>query len=229
MGAACTWAEGKLPFPLTCSQGWGSEWKAIWGCLPSEVMNTVQIRGRGLSISSALPLSHSYRSKLFSVSCSTAHSCLPHFFPQSFFPLLFSPIFRPPPPPHPLARSCGSAVAGFLGVCGLTGWAQGGREGKGSICRLRGQKAETARPSVRTQRAAGFTRPCGVTEKRDLDLWAEEKKINTDPWSLDVGLQASAPCVWALIGIWCFAENGLDRAPHELLWKLRMLQRTTER
>lgn len=52
-GATCAQEGGKLPvfFPLTCSPGWESEWKAIWEHLPSEVMNTVQIRRRrGLSI-----------------------------------------------------------------------------------------------------------------------------------------------------------------------------------
>lgn len=89
--AARAQTEGKLPFSLTCSQGWGSEWGAIRERLPSEVMNTVQIRRRGLSISSALAF-RTHCSKSFSIFCSTAHSCfslslslsLPSFFGQIF-------------------------------------------------------------------------------------------------------------------------------------------------
>ena len=92
----------------------------------------------------------------------------------------------------------------------------GRSRGQGQHLQIVGQKAEAARPSVRTQRAAGIERPRGVTEKRDLEPRAEEKKkkINTNPSSPDVGLAGlGAPRMCALVGIWCFAQNGLDGAP----------------
>lgn len=88
--------------------------KRYEGVGSSQVMNTPQIRGRGLSICAAatVALPHSHHLKLFSVFfsfffCSTAHSCRPHF----FLNLSFShpSIFQTPPPhypPPPLSSSC---------------------------------------------------------------------------------------------------------------------------
>lgn len=186
-GAACTRAEGKLPFPLTCSQGWESEWKAIWECLPSEVMNTLQIRGRGLSISSAV-----------TSSILTALNCFLYFAlfkPLSYFPSIFYPfipssfyIFSTSRPSVLHGVAAGFLVRAF-GVDRLSSERSRGRERHSQIA---GQKAETAWPSVRTQRAAGIGRPREKTEKRDLEPWAETK-INTNP--LTQWTQASTMCV----------------------------------
>lgn len=111
-GAACTWAEGKLPFPLTCSQGWESEWKAIWECLPSEVMNTVQIRGRGPSILSALASPILAALNCFLSFALQSYSCLSHFFLNLSFAFSSIPIASPPPVPP-----CCTA-AGFWGCVG---------------------------------------------------------------------------------------------------------------
>lgn len=112
-GAACRWAEGKLPFPLTCSQGWGSEWKAIWECLPSEVMNMVQIRGRGLSISSAFASPILAAVNCFLSFALQPHSCLSHFFLN--LSLAFSSISMSSPSSIP--PSC-CTLAGFWGCAG---------------------------------------------------------------------------------------------------------------
>lgn len=218
-GEACTQAQGKLPFSLTCSQGWGSEWKAIRECLPSEVMNTVQIRGRGLLILSTLAFS-----------ILTAQNCFLSFAPQPipclclFFrnlSLLFFHFFLSSP--SQLPPQC----TGYEGV-----WVDrlsSGRSGEqGQHLQIVGQKAETARPSVRTQCAARIARPCRVTENRDLEPWAEKKLTQIHRvWHRNTGLPALQMC--AHIAIWYCAQNGLDRTPHELLWKAFLLQCTTER
>lgn len=189
-GAAWTWAERKLPFPLTCSQGWESEWKAIWECLPTEVMNTVQIRGRGLSICSALAFP-----TLTTLNCFLSFALQPIpaalIFSQSFFLFLFHFLY--------LLRlhSPHTALQQVSGAVRVDRLSSGRSRGQGQHLQIVWQKAETAWPSVKTQCATGIARPCRVTENRDLELWAEK---NSNPLSLVVGLQASVPrlCVHSL-------------------------------
>lgn len=83
-----------------------------------------------------------------------------------------------------------------------------------------GQKAEAARPSVGAQRAAGIAKglaesPRAVTLSREQGVKRKKKKINTNPLSSVAGGLSglSAPRMSALVGIWCFAQNGLDGAP----------------
>ena len=207
---------GKIAFFLTCSQGGGSEWKAIWECLPSEVMNTPQIRGRGFSFSSASAL------------------CVltaPDYF------LCFAP--QPIPTYHffPWILSFRSFFISFLSlVCAcLLVWADrlssGRSAGWGQHLQNAGQKAETARPSVRTQ-WAGATRPCRVTENHDLDPWAEKKKNQPRSVKFLQDLAEPGACMCACMGarsrIWWSAQSGLDRAHHELLSKTRILQSINE-
>lgn len=116
---------GREEIAFSCSPRWGSKWKVIWECLPTEVMNNVQIRGRGLSVCSCvafpilttrncfLPLLHSSFLLSFLLKLSS-------FLP--FFLYLLSGLL-----PAPRAAA---------GLCGLAGWAVRGRDDKGSICRL---------------------------------------------------------------------------------------------
>lgn len=104
----------------------------------------------------------------------------------------FSSISYAPLPPNAALQQGSGAVR-------VDRLSSGRSRGQGQHLQIAGQKAETARPSVRTQCAAGIARPCRVTGSHDLEPWAE-KKINTNPLSLVVGLQASVPrvCVHSL-------------------------------
>lgn len=103
----------------------------------------------------------------------------------------FSSISYAPPPMLHCSR--------VLGLCGLTGWALGGREGKGSICRLRDRKLRQHGLQLEhsvPQESRGHAESQGaMTLSRE-----QRKKINTNPLSLVVGLQASVPrvCVHSL-------------------------------
>lgn len=94
-----------------------------------------------------------------------------------------------------------------LGLCGVDRLSSGRSRGQGQHLQIAGQKAEAARPSVGIHCAAGIARPRGVADNRDLD------SVQSSRWL--AGLRARRTCV--LIGIWCFTQKGLDRAPPELL------------
>lgn len=138
--------------------------------MPSEAMNTVQIRGRGLSISSALAFHHSYQSRLFSVFL--LYNAIPASLISFLFFLflfLYFCIFSITTPPI--------LQQGTVGVQ-LDRLSSGRSRGQGQDLQIVRQKAEAARPSVRTQCAAGIARPCRVTENRDLEPWAGRKSTH---------------------------------------------------
>lgn len=156
--ADCTWAEGNCLFPWPAAKGEkvNEKW---YETVPSEAMNTVLMRGRGLSILSARAFHHSYQFRLFSVTAIFA-SLVVLILPFPFLIFLYllhhySPLLQ----------------QGFVGVQ-LDSLSSGGSRGQGQDLQIVRQKAETARPSVRTQCAAGIARPCRVTENHDLEPWA---------------------------------------------------------
>lgn len=156
------------------------------------------------------------------VFCLLLHSPFAASVSLFFVIFLFSSIFFLSSPSQ-LPPRC----TGYEGVW-VDRLSSGRSGGQGQHLQIVGQKAETARPSVRTQCAARIARPCRVTENRDLEPWAEKKLTQIHRvWHRNAGLPALQMC--AHIGIWCFAQNGLDRTPHELLWKAFLLQCTTER
>lgn len=163
--------DRKLPSPLTCSQkGERADGRRYESVGSAEVMNTPQIRGRGLSICAAAAAAattafpHSHRLKLFSVFF--------FFFPPRtipaaliFFLIFLSPVppffiyplhphrqtltprtppfplTSPPPPPPPPSRCRAEGL--FWGRFGGVDRLSSGEvaKGKGSICRLVGQES----------------------------------------------------------------------------------------
>lgn len=145
--------------------------------------------------SAALWLFHSYHLKLFSVFCSAAHSRCPHFFL----------IFLSPVLPFFFGTTHVLHCSRVLGLCGLTGWALRGREGKGSFHRLWDRKLR--QHGLRLEHSVPQESRGHAESKRTLTLSCVcvEKKINTNPLSLIVGLQAPVPraCVHSLAyGVW---------------------------
>lgn len=224
-GADCTWAEGNCLFLWPAAKGEKVNRKGYeTACLLRQWIRC-KLEEEAFQ-SQALAFPHSYQSRLFSAFCSTASFLPLIFFLYSFFPFSYifisSPSPLPPPPP-------GYIAAGF---CGCAAWqvelgeVKRARAGFLQIVR---QKAETARPSVRTQCEARIARPRRVTKNHDLEPWAEKKIQHKSIESGHELTGPSAPCMCALVGIWCFAQNGLHRAPHVLMWKPRILQSTAER
>lgn len=132
---------------------------------------------------------------------------VPHFFPHSFLP--FSPIFSNSN--HPMRHR------------GCVGW----QVGLGEVQRARATFADCETESWDSMAFSENT-VCSRNHKAVQSHgepwpWAvQEKNQHKSIESEHEHTGRGAPCMCALIGIWCFAENGLDRAPHELLQKPRM-------